>query len=429
MAEANPYDELPYWALPIQWTTPEHLATVSLLHGGPRIDAEHCSVLELGCANGANLLPMAWFRRGCRFTGLDHSRVQVDQALQARDALAMDHLDFVHGDFDEAVEQLDGPYDVILAHGVFSWIDDAARESLMRACSALLSERGLLYLNYNTLPGWTVRGMVRDFLLQQTAHVDGLRERARRCRTLAAAVIEPLREGEHPYTQLMEREFRLVTEQASAYIAHEYLSPENRPFWRESFLRLVGEHGFDYVADADFADVTHRIIDELSGLLKQHPLVQRSADNVADLLCYRQMHSPVLGRAPVQPRPCTEDEFKRLWLASPLGPVPGKDGERAFRHPDGRELGITDTELAAALDRLVTRWPGALPVSQLFSDTVAVREDLEFLAHQGLVTLRVAEPGQDVASSEALHEMEAALHGMATSPWHTFAPVEREDPR
>ena len=32
----NPYDEVPYPSMPVDWSAPERLAVTSLLHGGPR---------------------------------------------------------------------------------------------------------------------------------------------------------------------------------------------------------------------------------------------------------------------------------------------------------------------------------------------------------------------------------------------------------
>ena len=69
----NPYDELPYESYPIEWTAPEWLALVSMLHGGPRTRVARARVLELGCGDGANLLPMAAYRPSSAFVGLDSS--------------------------------------------------------------------------------------------------------------------------------------------------------------------------------------------------------------------------------------------------------------------------------------------------------------------------------------------------------------------
>ena len=77
--------------------------------------------------------------------------------------------------------------------------------------------------------------MVRDFLMQQTAHASTQKERAEMCGEVSAKVITPLQAEEHPYSKLMANEFHLVIHQNPAYIAHEYLSPENNAYWREEF--------------------------------------------------------------------------------------------------------------------------------------------------------------------------------------------------
>ena len=234
--QPNPYDAPPYCAFPISWTASEKLALASLLHGGPRLPLDHYRVLELGCANGANLLPMAWYRRHGEFTGLDGSALQIALATDSRDKLGLTNLRFVHGDFRSALNQLEGPFDIIMAHGVFSWVTDEARDSMLAMCSSLLAPNGLLYLNFNAKPGWTVRGMVRDFLMNHTAHSSSLKERAEMCRVVAAEVIAPLYAEEHAYSRLMGNEFQMAVNQNPAYIAHKYLSPENNVYWRDDFF-------------------------------------------------------------------------------------------------------------------------------------------------------------------------------------------------
>src|SRR5436190_23915151 len=98
----NPYDELPYKSLPIEWTAPERLALTSLLHGGPRQSLDAYRVLELGCADGANLLPMAYYRKGAQFVGVDGAASQINLANSRRMALQLSNIEFIHADFLQA---------------------------------------------------------------------------------------------------------------------------------------------------------------------------------------------------------------------------------------------------------------------------------------------------------------------------------------
>src|ERR1700689_4245520 len=95
----NPYDELPYRGDPIEWTAPERLALASLLHGGPRSPVARYRVLELGCGDGANLLPQAYYRRYATFVGVDGSCRQVEKANAGKSELNLTNIEFVHADF------------------------------------------------------------------------------------------------------------------------------------------------------------------------------------------------------------------------------------------------------------------------------------------------------------------------------------------
>lgn len=422
----NPFDELPYLAYPITQMAPEHLALTSLVHGGPRLALEGYRVLELGCANGANLLPLAWFRRHGDFTGLDASARQIALANESRDKLGLGNLKFINADFRTAKEQLEGPFDIIMAHGVFSWVPDDARDAMLELSSSLLAPNGLLYLNYNAQPGWKVRGLVRDFLMRQTNHIDSLEERAEMCRQISAKVIAPLKDGEHAFTRLMSNEFKLVVDYHPAYIAHEYLSPVNRAYWREEFFEILQRSGFSYLADADFNCISNRITSEVANLMKQVDLDDRSANDAADLMCYRQMQSPVLTHATAALRPCEHDEFANLFMASPLLPVKSDNPQAMFRTPAGEEIEITDESISQALIELQAEWPRGRRIRALFTDVEEVRESLEFMLNHELIELRCIEPGDCGVSAEPLNELEKSLRNISTSPWHTMTMHETQ---
>ena len=55
----NSYDELPYPGSPFPQTHPLRLSAIGALFGMQPADVQHCRVLELGCADGGNLIPMA----------------------------------------------------------------------------------------------------------------------------------------------------------------------------------------------------------------------------------------------------------------------------------------------------------------------------------------------------------------------------------
>ena len=75
MADASPYDAVLYPARAFIQTHPDRLATLATLYGVPHA-ARACRVLELGCGDGGNLLPMAAALPGATFVGIDNAAVR-----------------------------------------------------------------------------------------------------------------------------------------------------------------------------------------------------------------------------------------------------------------------------------------------------------------------------------------------------------------
>jgi tRNA G46 methylase TrmB len=72
------YDEIPYQSIPFTDTHPENLAALGRLFGLDTPDPARARVLELGCASGGNLIPLAFHLPEGRFLGVELAARQVD---------------------------------------------------------------------------------------------------------------------------------------------------------------------------------------------------------------------------------------------------------------------------------------------------------------------------------------------------------------
>ena len=81
VTEPNAYDEVPYDNLAFAQTHPDRLATTARMFGLEPPPIATARVLELGCASGGNLIPMAFNLPDGEFVGIDLSRRHVDTAL------------------------------------------------------------------------------------------------------------------------------------------------------------------------------------------------------------------------------------------------------------------------------------------------------------------------------------------------------------
>src|SRR5438132_852745 len=133
--KSNPYNDVPYRSTAIEWSAPETLALVSLLHGGPRVGLDAYRCLELGCGDGGNLLPLAYYRPQGSFVGIDGADHAVGLAERRRVELGLGNMQFVLSDFESLSTEVVGSFDFIVAHGVFSWIPLAVRDKLLALSS------------------------------------------------------------------------------------------------------------------------------------------------------------------------------------------------------------------------------------------------------------------------------------------------------
>ena len=69
----NPYDAVPYPNFSFPVTRPANLYTVGSLFGVGAPDFRTARVLELGCASGGNLIPLAFQYPDGHYTGIDFS--------------------------------------------------------------------------------------------------------------------------------------------------------------------------------------------------------------------------------------------------------------------------------------------------------------------------------------------------------------------
>ncbi|RPH39570.1 MAG: hypothetical protein EHM91_12180, partial [Planctomycetota bacterium] len=70
-APSNQYDQVAYPGFSYAQAHPDRLAVIATLFGMSPAPAERCRVLELGCGDGWNLLPMAAALPESTFVGLD----------------------------------------------------------------------------------------------------------------------------------------------------------------------------------------------------------------------------------------------------------------------------------------------------------------------------------------------------------------------
>lgn len=243
------YDDLPYESLPLPDTHPDYLRAIARLYGVNAAPAESCRVLELGCAGGGNILPLAWYQPNCAVVGVELAQRHVDEANALIAELGLSNAQVLHRSITDSMHDL-GEFDYILAHGVFSWVPRAVQDRLLEICGQHLAPNGIAYVSYNTLPGWHLRGLLRAAMLAYCSA-------GRASQRLAQAyelfdLMEPaLRAQTSPEAQFALQEIAYLRRAPASYVYHEYLEETNEPLTFSDFMARAAQAGLGYLGDAE----------------------------------------------------------------------------------------------------------------------------------------------------------------------------------
>jgi SAM-dependent methyltransferase len=109
---------------------------------------------DLGCGQGITAVILAATHPRGVFYGIDAMPAHVQHAQRLATAAGVSNAIFHATDFAAAADLHLPQFDYVVAHGVYTWIDGAARQALHRIIDSHLKPGGLVYLGYNAMPGW-----------------------------------------------------------------------------------------------------------------------------------------------------------------------------------------------------------------------------------------------------------------------------------
>jgi methyltransferase-like protein/SAM-dependent methyltransferase len=368
---ATSYDEVPYESNPFSQTHPDRLATVAALLGLRAPPVGRARVLELGCAAGGNLIPLAEQYPGGEFVGVDLSARQVADGQRVIDGLGLGNVRLRHGDLRDLGPDL-GTFDYILCHGVYSWVPADVQDRILALCRGQLSPEGIAYVSYNTLPGWHLRGALREMMLYHTRPLTTPGERVAQARAFLDFLGKATPEDAGPMATFVRSERDMLRGHGDSYVLHEHLEEHNEAVYFHQFVERARGHGLRYLGEADLrVMLPSNLPDAAEALERMTDVVRR--EQYMDFLRNRMFRQTLLvheGREPdYRLRP---ERLAGLHVASPVRPPAGAfdlAGPAAVRFTSSDDLSVTSEAplTKAALLVLSEAWPQAVALERLLS--------------------------------------------------------------
>jgi methyltransferase-like protein/2-polyprenyl-3-methyl-5-hydroxy-6-metoxy-1,4-benzoquinol methylase len=448
------YDEVLYPGSPLPQTHPDRLATLATLFGMKPAPVERCRVLELGCGDGGNLIPMAFGLPESDFVGIDLAARPIAKGHALVEALGLRNIRLLQLDVMDVTADL-GVFDYIIAHGIYSWVPPAVQDKILAVCRANLTPQGVAYVSYNTYPGYHLQGLARDMM---RFHVRGMkepREQAEQALALLKFVAGSQAES-GTYGAILRTIFELLLTRHSASLHHDELAETNLPVYFHEFVACAARHGLQFLSEADSRDMQDGDFPApVRDTLRRHAQDQIVLkEQYLDFLRGRKFRRTLLAHQEValdrHPRPDQMRLFSFDSTARPLSSRPeiGSDKLEQFEGPRGATMATWHPLAKAALLDLVTRWPKSLRFDELLgnirrslgrenggpketesADAVALGEILMAAYAEGLVELHSYEPAfvaevsqRPVASPLARRQIET--DDMVATLRHTSVRVE-----
>ncbi|MEW5958931.1 MAG: class I SAM-dependent methyltransferase [Chloroflexota bacterium] len=398
----NRYDQVPYPSYSFAQSHPDRLATIATLLGLSPAPVRHCRVLELGCAGGGNLIPMAQQLPESQFMGVDLSGRQIAEGQTMIADLGLTNISL------KAMNILDveaglGRFDYIIAHGVYSWVPPEVQDKILAICRENLAAEGVAYVSYNLYPGWRTLGLVREVLLYHTRHLTDPLAQATEARVFLEFMARWTVTERDSFRGFLHLIVNFVKDRMipkdDAYLLHDELSPINEPLYFYQFAERVARHGLRYLADAQFqSGLVSNLPSELAEALRQMAEDTIALEQYLDFLQHRAFRQSLLCHQEVtltaRLKPERLAEFYLASSALPDGvPEPearaaartaveraegevlplirpgaenrvensGRPSLARFLAPDGAAFTTDHPLTAAAIAYLTEVWPRAIP--------------------------------------------------------------------
>jgi methyltransferase-like protein/ubiquinone/menaquinone biosynthesis C-methylase UbiE len=384
---ANAYDVVQYPDLAYANTHPDRLATLATLFGLQPPPVTRCRVLELGCAAGGNLLPMAYTLPESEFVGLDYSLRQIEEGRKRMRILGVRNVRLLHRDLMEISDQEAaelGQFDYIIAHGLYSWVAAPVRDRAVALCKRLLSPNGIAFISFNAYPGWHVYGIVRDVMRYHTRGIEDPMQKAAAAREIVQLMADCLQREENPayaapFESYLNRWKSSLPEANDAFLLHDELEEVNDPVYFSDFVEHMERHGLQYLVDAQLYTVfAHMMGPDVASSLQKVAKDPIELEQYMDFLRGRMFRQSLLCHADLKiNRILSPASIRNLLVGSGVVPSTGEaaDGKasegsgkaapRTYRASDGTHITTDHPFTQAAMEILLRHWPAALPFGEL----------------------------------------------------------------
>ncbi len=210
---------------------------------------------ELGCGQGLSTNILAAANPHIQFYANDFNPSQIAGAQALAAEAGTTNVHFLDSSFAQMLERTDLPdFDVIALHGIYSWISRENRKAIVDFIASKLKVGGIVYISYNTMPGWAPIMPLRRLFVDHAATGNGpILARIEAALKAAEALIDV---NARYFMNVPAAKDRLksINGQPRPYLAHEYFNRDWTPFYHGEVVDELASAKLSWIASANIVD-------------------------------------------------------------------------------------------------------------------------------------------------------------------------------
>ncbi len=259
--------DIPYNDYYFRELSPLYLRTLATLRGAHLSDNTPLRYLELGYGQGSSLCIHAAANEG-EFWGTDFNpEHSITAQHMAQCCTKTVHI--LNDSFEDLAEKsrhgLLPTFDVIVMHGIWSWVSKENHAFIMEIIRKNLKVGGLVYVGYNAMPGWASLVPLHDFFIHHANSQGSAQQDTRSKVAEAIRAFTHLEQEGALYTKkhsAVAKYFKALCTHDATYIAHEHFNQQ----WNPVYFKDMAAYFFD--ARCTFLTTAHPV-SQLKGSIPQ----------------------------------------------------------------------------------------------------------------------------------------------------------------
>ncbi len=357
------FDELPNTCNAMPYSQPDRLATLATLFGMTPPSLTTCSVLELGCCDGSNIIPTAYTLPKANIVGIDSSEQNIKTGQATIDALKLANINLKHTNILD-IDADFGQFDYIIAHGIFSWVSPEVQAKIFSICEHNLTSNGIAYISFNTKPGCNVNNTIRDMMQYLSAPVDDPAVKINQHKALLKFLLDSTKETKDHYESFIGEEVNNLIQLPETFVCKELVEEKNEALYFHEFMEQAKTHNLKYLGDA----FLHTMLSDSFSAPQKDSLQMFNSDLIVqeqmmDILSNRQFRHTILCHKDIElTRNLSSEILADLYITSSMQPV--SDSYEKFENSRGT-ISTPKLIVQAALRYLGNEWPRAIPFNEL----------------------------------------------------------------